>query len=373
MDDTLDVFVAGAGIAGLALMRELHRRNIRALAVDQRAGPADAGLAVNLPGNAIAALRRLGLGDAMAGHGRSVERREYRSAAGGLLFAVDERKFWGSDLTPRCMRRGDLASLLAGGLPEQAVRWGTQVTSVSESSGRVVIGTLADRRYASKFLVGADGIHSTVRRLRFESTGTLSARLASASWRFMAPDPGVDCWTIWASADALVLLIPVDHGEVYGWAAATKDRGKLDDPAILRNLLRSFPVLVRETVEAALSSTGRMHYSPLEEVRASKWSSGRTLLIGDAAHATGPVWAQGAALGLEDALVLAELVGSRSDWTLIGEDFERLRRHRVDHVQAMTDRMSRVAQMPVQLRNTLMRFIGSRSYKMTYEPLKAPL
>jgi 2-polyprenyl-6-methoxyphenol hydroxylase-like FAD-dependent oxidoreductase len=197
-----------------------------------------------------------------------------------------------------------------------------------------------------------------------------AAQLASASWRFMAPNPGVDCWTLWAGARSMILLIPVDRGEVYGWAAAMKDQTGLDDADALNDLFRGFPERVRRTIETVLARPGSLHHSPLEEVRIPSWSRDRVILMGDAAHATAPVWAQGAALALEDAVVLADLLADRTDWEEIGPEYEQRRRPRVAHVQAMTDRMSRAAHLPIVMRNALMQFVGPRSYRATYAPLR---
>ena len=96
------------------------------------------------------------------------------------------------------------------------------------------------------------------------------------------------------------------------------------------------------------------------------------MLIGDAAHATGPVWAQGAALALEDALVLARLL-DREDRSGVGDELLRARGARVAHVQAMTDRMSRLAGLPEPLRDVLAPVLGPRTYAATYGPLRAPV
>ena len=97
------------------------------------------------------------------------------------------------------------------------------------------------------------------------------------------------------------------------------------------------------------------------------------VLVGDAAHATAPVWAQGAALALEDAIVLAELLATRDDWSGVGADFERLRRPRVDHVQAATDRMSRLAALPSRLRDLVAPVLGPRTYRDAFAPLRTPV
>jgi len=363
------VIVVGAGIAGLALTRELVRREVEVVALERYPSLPDAGLAINLPGNAIAALRKLGIDDVRR-HGVPVERREYRSSRGRLLFKVDEAKFWGDDNKPQCMRRSDLASMLTEGIPEEVIRRQCAVASVSTSGRSVAVDTVDDEKLTGKYLVGADGVHSIVRTMCFPGIETSVAQLGQASWRFLTSNPGVDCWTIWMGEHALVLLIPVGPDEVYCWATIPSDECQSSDPANLLRHIKLFPREPREAVEAALANQATLLKSPLTEVRMSNWSRGQAILIGDAAHATAPVWAQGGALALEDALVLAELFATSDDALDVGEEFTRLRKNRIRHVQTMTDRASRISTLPIALRNILMRYAGRLSYINTYKPLR---
>ena len=368
------VVIVGGGIAGLAAAQALHRKGIPALLLESQATLADAGLAVNLPGNAIRALEGLGLADELSEKGFPVGRREYRNERGRLLFSVNETEFWGQGAQPRCVRRSDLVKLLERGLPDEALQHECQVVSVKQSAGDggagpVMVGLEDGSAEQSDLLVGADGVHSAVRREVFGGHGPRAALLSDTSWRFMTPNPGVDCWTVWAgSHGALFLLIPVDHGEAYGWVSAA---GRAPDA--LREAFSAFPKIVRETLDAAWAQPVPPYHSPLEEVRMPNWSHGRVVLIGDAAHATAPVWAQGAALAIEDAQVLAELVGTREDWDRVGLEYERRRRPRVQHVVAATDRLSRMARMPSLFRNALMPLAGPSSYRAAYQPLRAPV
>jgi 2-polyprenyl-6-methoxyphenol hydroxylase-like FAD-dependent oxidoreductase len=368
------VGIAGGGVAGLAAAQALYRRGIPAMVLESRAALPEAGLAVNLPGNAIRALDGLGLAGELSEKGTPVRRREYRNERGRLLFSVDETEFWGQGAQPRCVRRSDLVTLLERGLPDEAVRHECEVVSVRQSAGDggagPVMVVLADGSAEQcALLVGADGAHSVVRREVFGGQAPRAALLSDASWRFMTLNPGVDCWTVWAgSRGALFLLIPVDQGEAYGWLSAP---GRTPDA--LPGAFSAFPKIVRQTLDAAWAQPVAPYHSPLEEVRMPNWSHGRVVLIGDAAHATAPVWAQGAALAIEDALLLAELLATCEDWDRVGLEYEHRRRPRVEHVVAATDRLSRMAGMPSLLRDALMPLAGPRSYRAAYQPLRAPV
>ena len=103
------------------------------------------------------------------------------------------------------------------------------------------------------------------------------------------------------------------------------------------------------------------------------WSHGRVVLIGDAAHATAPVWAQWAALAMEDELDHAELLGTREDWDRVVLESEHSRRPRIEHVVAATDRLSRMAGLPSLFRIAIVPLAGPRSYRAAFQPLRAPV
>lgn len=366
------VLIVGAGIAGLATACALSRLGIPVDVVERRSELPQGGLGLNLPGNAVRALRQLGIGEELDRLGIPVRRREYRNAQGRLLFAVDEDAFWGGQ-TSRCVLRGDLLALLGGTVTHDAVRWGSTVESVQPSGELVEVRMSGGRREAYDFVVGADGVHSAVRDGVPGMQAPRAALLSAASWRFMTANPGVDCWCAWTGGAGTLLLIPVGADRVYGYASATK-RGPVDaDPQWLHMTFSDYPAPARRAVSQALADPSMLHHSPIEEVRLESWHHGRVALIGDAAHATAPVWAQGAALAAEDALVLAELLATHDDWSKVGDVYENRRRPRVEHVQRMTDRLSKTAGMPGLLRDVILPIVGPRTYRETYGPLREPV
>jgi 2-polyprenyl-6-methoxyphenol hydroxylase-like FAD-dependent oxidoreductase len=367
------VLVVGGGIAGFAMLRALDQRGIAAELVERLNGPPDAGLGLNLPGNAIRALRELGVGDALEERSMPVLRREYHNARGRLVFAVDEAGFWGPDAGSRCAFRGDVVELLRSGLEASAVRWETMVTGVSEYGRHVEVGLRDADPESYDFVVAADGVHSSIRTSMFGPGGQRAALLSADGWRFVTANPGVGCWSVWSGSAGTFLLIPVDAERVYGWASATKGGAVGADQHWLWSTFADYPEPVSSALSSVRAEPSSLYYSRVEEIRLDSWHRGRVVLIGDAAHATAPIWAQGAALAAEDALVLADLLAVREDWTTVGRDFEARRRPRVEHVQKMTDRMSRSAALPGWLRDAMLPVVGPRTYREAFGPLREPV
>jgi 2-polyprenyl-6-methoxyphenol hydroxylase-like FAD-dependent oxidoreductase len=83
--------------------------------------------------------------------------------------------------------------------------------------------------------------------------------------------------------------------------------------------------------------------------------------------------ASGAALALEDALVLAELVSSRLDPGELAPEFARRRMPRVRWIQEQTRRRDRMRALPAPVRDVVLRSVGPRLYRSSYEPMLARL
>jgi FAD-dependent urate hydroxylase len=112
-----------------------------------------------------------------------------------------------------------------------------------------------------------------------------------------------------------------------------------------------------------------VHVSPIEEVTLNRWSHGSVLLVGDAAHATSPNMAEGAAMALEDGLVLAECLASGPGIAQTVATFQARRRPRTQWVLAQTHRRDRTRNLPPALRNVVLRRWGRNIFHANYRPL----
>ena len=367
------VLVVGAGVAGRSVARALALHGLGCTVVERRVGPTGRGMGINLPGNATRALAELGAADHVVAHGEPVRRRAYHNAAGRLLFSTDDEEFWRDVGPPLCVRRGHLLEALS--LPSEGVvlETGTATSAEPSSDGGVELEFDDGRRRRFDFVIGADGVHSALRGAVVPGEPRPSL-MTGSSWRFVVDNPGIDCWTAWSGRTGTVLLIPVERDLVYGYAASTRGEPTDADPAWLSRTFAGFPRPVVDVIDRVVAGEGDARHDRVAEVHVKRWHRDRLVLIGDAAHATGPVWAQGAAMAMEDALTLAELLGRTpaDAWGEVGAEFERIRRPRVEHVQAATDRMSRLAALPGWVRDVTAPLLGPRAYREAYGPLRTP-
>ena len=137
------------------------------------------------------------------------------------------------------------------------------------------------------------------------------------------------------------------------------------DPAELAALYDEFAEPVATILSEFLRSGARPYFSPIEEVVQERWVYGHAVLVGDAAHAMSPNMAEGVAMAVEDALVLAETIASE----LPLADFEGRRRPRVGFVRAQAHRRDRTRSLRPAVRTAVLRRAGQRIFRSNYKPL----
>lgn len=359
------VLIIGGGIAGLALARALSPRGVDATVVERSAEWPTAGTGVYLPGNATRALDALRLAGAVTGNGARISRQRFLDDQGHVLADVDVDAFWGGVGPCVGMTRDALHRALRDGLPDGMVRFGMTVNALDLDGGPVgvVFSDGSDGCY--DLVVGADGLHSRVRRLVFG--GPSPRPVGQVSWRFVVDGQEADHWAVYLGKGKTFLTLPVGRSRLYCYADVTATEpadptaGRLDE---LRRLFAGFADPV-DRVFAAVSDATEVFFTPIEEAEPA-WVRAGVVLIGDAAHGMSPNMAQGVALAVEDALVLGETLtrGERVDQSLL--EFEARRDPRVRSVQLETHRRDRVRQLPPRIRALALRHAGQRIYESGY-------
>ena len=359
------ILVVGAGVAGLAAARALARAGFSAEVVERRPAWDEEGTGIYLPGNACRALRALGLEQAVAERGVAIPGQRFSDDRGRLLLEIDLAELWDGVGPCLALPRADFHAVLREGARDAPVRLGAEVRALDDRDGAVAVefgdGTAADY----DVVIGADGIHSTVRRLVFGDDATAQP-VGQTGWRFVTACPSeVTTWSVLLGRRTAFLTIPVGRGRVYCYADVASRPGEErdDDLAVFSDFAAPAPALLESVAGHDL------HRSAIEEVALDSWVRGRVVLIGDAAHATSPNMAEGAAMALEDALVLAECLGHPGDVPAALAAFEARRRPRTDWVRAQTHRRDRTRYLPTAVRNTVLRALGRRIFRSNYRPL----
>jgi len=358
--------IVGAGVAGLALAQALHRRGVTAEVVERAAEWPTAGAGLYLPGNAVRALGELGVGPAVAARANPIERQRLLDHHGRRLAEIDVGRFWEGVGGCVAIARAALHDVLREAIVDVPVRLGTEVTALKENQAPQV--TFADgsgREY--DVVVGADGVHSTIRTLAMG--GPPAGYVGQVCWRYVASGfPELAGWTVWLGRNRTFLAVALGGGAVYCYA----DIGTADPPTVDRERWREPFADFAAPVPSLLEQADGAYFAPIEEVLAPVWASGRVVLVGDAAHASSPNMAQGAALAVEDALVLAgELTADQSVKRALA-GYEQRRRARVAFAQEQTHRRDRTRSLHPLIRNLTLRLAGERIFRSNYRPLREP-
>jgi 2-polyprenyl-6-methoxyphenol hydroxylase-like FAD-dependent oxidoreductase len=365
------ILVVGAGLAGLALGRALRQAGF-APAVIERAERFDgAGTGMYLPANGVRALRALGLEAAVAGRAAPIPRQRLLDHRGRLLADVDLRQLWGDVGPCLALPRADLHEVLLEGVP---VRLGRTVAALERVDGPVEV--TFDDGGAGEFdlVVGADGLHSGIRRLAGDPHPPVP--VGQWSWRFLAAcPPGVTTWTVLLGRGASFLLVPMGGGAVYCYADTTDAGGDGggDPVGRLRQRFAGFAAPVPGLL-AQLDDPdpARVHVAPIQQVAAEQWGRGAVVLVGDAAHGMSPNMAEGASLAFEDALVLAACLRGAATVREALAAFVARRSPRTGWVRAQTHRRDRTRDLPPVLRNLTLRALAGRIWRSNYRPLLPP-
>ena len=371
--DRRRVLIVGGGIAGLALAPMLARTGDEVEVVERERAWRPAGTGMYLPGNAARALRALGLEAQVASRAVAIAHQRFYDHHGRLLCEVDVAELWAAVGPCLAVHRAELHALLREAAGEVPIRIGLAVERLAQRDGVGLRRASATERAATyDLVVGADGIHSAVRRLAFEPTA-VPRPVGQIGWRFLAPRPReVTTWSVMLGRRTAFLTIPIDGDRVYCYCDVVSppdhDTPEQVGPERLGDLFSEFADPAATLLEE-LDAAADIHVSTIEEVVLDRWARERVVLIGDAAHATSPNMAQGAAMALEDALVLTDCLQRIPAIPDAIAAFEARRRPRTDWVRAQTHRRDHTRYLPPTIRDNVLRFLGRRIFHANYRPL----
>lgn len=359
--------VIGGGIGGLTAALALRQLGFVPRVFEQARQIEPLGAGIQLSPNATRILLHLGLGPALrelAVVPQGLESRSFRSGQQIFAMPIGERceEIYGAPYY--LALRSDLHAVLARAVGPQVYQLGSRCTGFNQDGNGVRVEFADGRTEAGDLLIGADGIHSTVRTLLF---GAQEPRFSSqVAFRGLIPAERVAGLslprntTVWWGPGRHFVHYFVAGGRMLNFVAV----GPWQQPSpeswsfegSREELLAEYAGW-HPTVQAVLAAAEPVYKWALHDREPlPRWGSGRVTLLGDAAHPMLPFQAQGAAQAIEDAMVLARcLARSSAELPSAIAAYEQLRQPRTRHLQAASrknERLFHLSAWPlVQLRD----------------------
>ncbi|GGO15162.1 FAD-dependent monooxygenase [Microbispora bryophytorum] len=306
--------VVGAGIGGLTAALALAHKGWEVTVLERAASvePVGAGLAV--APNALRALDVIGAGDDVRKLSAIQGRGGVRLPDGRWLArttAEDAAARYGDPIV--LLTRAALVGILAGRLPQGALRVNRRVESVDPATGRVTVAGAAETIEAD-LVVAADGIRSRTRSALFPGHPA-PVYTGVTSWRAIVPLPGVTGASETWGRGLVFGVMPLAGGQVYCYATAAVPAGlrAADERDELLRLFGRWHDPIPALLDAADPAAVLRHDIHSLDTPLPAFHIGRVALLGDAAHPMTPNLGQGACQAMEDAVVLAERVSPRGD------------------------------------------------------------
>lgn len=382
MADTERVIVVGGGIGGLSAANSLARQGIPVRVYEQAPELKEVGAGIQVWVNGMKAAHRIGVADALRAASGQMEWMHFRSYRGPVIVTSpvgDLARRYGAPF-PVMIRRPELLRCLAEGLPKGTLALGRVCVGCDQDADGVTVRFSDGSSERGALVVAGDGINSVVRRSQFDE---VTPRFAGYQYlRALIPyvKSGFDRNTFtftfgpgdrFGSGD-------VGKGSIYWFAVLRTRRGEQDGPegrkGELRRRFAGFAGSVRDIIDSTPDEAILRHdicdIKPLP-----RWVNGRTVLMGDAAHAPTPNLGRGASEAMEDAWKLGERLARVTSLADRGQlsralaDFEAERRPATRLIQNRAWRIGKLAgwanPLAVRVRETIMgpRFGGGQMLK----------
>ncbi len=305
----IKLLIVGAGISGLALARRLTNTNVKVTIIERDTNFPIGGAGICLPPNAVIQMKRFGLYDRLLKASHHVNYLDYAKSNGTPIASASLLEAPLNKAEFVVVRRQALLELLQYNM-SQTVCFGSQVTKMANSEAGVFVHVNhSSRPEFFDLVVAADGTQSTTRQLAIKNSKARA--LGVTNWRFVVEHVEQEINPIQLLGDDHAFMIyPLSATTSYCYAQIADPFNQwrhLPPVPTLHTLFSHYCEPVKKMLRA-INDTTRVFAGSLETVNLSNTFELRTVLIGDALHGCPPNLLQGAAMGLEDANLLADLI-----------------------------------------------------------------
>ncbi|GAA3085582.1 FAD-dependent oxidoreductase [Streptosporangium carneum] len=313
----MKVVICGAGIAGLTLAWWLRRAGAETTVVEKAAGPRSDGYMMDFFGSGYDVAERMGVLGELREVAADITELTYADRrgrrVGGLRYASFQAMLDGRVLS---VMRGDLERVLRSALGDDVpILYNTSVRAVRHVPGGVDVELTDGAVHRADLLVGADGIHSVVRRLTFGREESFLRPLGYHTASFLFEDAELAeeigrRFVLVGVPDRQAGLYPAGDGALAASLIHARSGMALpaDPRAEVLSAYRGLGPMVDRMFEHCPEDP---YYDHVAQIRMPTWTKGRVTLLGDAAHAVSLMAGQGSSTAMGGAHTLAvELLGA---------------------------------------------------------------
>lgn len=348
---SLRIAIVGGGLGGLAAALFLRRAGLDAQVYEQSSALREVGAGIVVAPNMVRLLTRLSLTEKMQEFAVQLEAGwEFRRWEDGRVLFVQP-------LGERCVNlygthcyvahRADLMSMFVEALPREQIFLDHRCVEVKQGDKDVELlfrhKAGEESRVTADVVIGADGIHSKIRELiepdiepEFSGLCAFRCLVPAEKAPAMAHRP---VQTLWLGPAHHFVHYPISGGQLinivaFAPAGDWRDESWLAEGTI-EDMLHEFRDWDQRLHELIVSASDTKRWALYDRAPLDKWTEGRITLLGDAAHAMFPFFAQGAAQAVEDAAVLALCLRNASPDSVTEalQLYEEIRKPRTTEVQ----------------------------------------
>ena len=341
----MKVIIAGGGIGGLSAAIALSKVGIEVEVIERAPALGDVGAGLQLSPNATKALAALGVLEAVAAASSMPQTLEMRLGRTGekvfsIPIAKEARDRYGAPYLH--IHRADLIEVLrrAAEFAGVHVRLGARVSAYVRDNDGLRVGLDTGAIVPCDLLIGADGVRSTVRK---QMLGEEDPRYTGAvAWRLTVPaDVAPDLphsAIVWAGPGRHAVTYRIRRNELINFVGVVetdKWRGESwDQPGDLLELAEDFGDWAQPIPDIIAACGECFVWALFDRDPLPRWHDERVVLLGDACHPMPPFQAQGAAMAIEDAIVLAKCLQAHGISPTALGTYEKLRKPRTSKVLA---------------------------------------
>ncbi|MFD7592333.1 FAD-dependent monooxygenase [Kitasatospora sp. NPDC059812] len=342
MTSPLRVLVHGGGIGGLTLATALAKRGHHVDVAELRDQLEALGVGIIQPSNALHVMREIGVLDDCLAAGFEWEVLTICDPTGATLAKIPQPRM-GDAPSNNGIPRPALAQVLATAATRAGatLRFGTTIADLAEDADGIDATLTDGHRGRYDLVVGFDGIGSPLRK-RLYGEKYAPEYTGFANWRVTLPRSPEVQGVVMSTGNlkAKALLTPISDNLMYLGSVFAEAEDFRPDPGHaheqLAERLAGFGGPIAEAL-TQVTDPSAVVYSRISQVSVEEpWHVGRIALAGDAAHASTPHLAQGAAMAVEDALVLAQSLDAAETVPAALAAWEERRRPRAMWVQALS-------------------------------------